>query len=213
MPSYDDHQSSPIDHDRIRRVLGLQLADRAAWDQPPRLHVISEDADGVYRLEEDPELTTLLAAASRVSGLQRLQLELCADSLYRYTRAHPGDALTGPGFRGIAHEYEAWSSGNGLGLFANPDRYTPEQLRREGERNMAQFARYQGRQEQNPDRVEVALIIAVMVDQTVHWGHWERGTHQPFLQYFAKGSTSGVFGEIQAQVRRLTRIFARHTGQ
>ena len=214
MTSYDEHQPPQLDHDQLRRALGLQLASRTEWDQPPRLYAISRDTDGGFHLESEEVVAGFFAAVERVGRSRGEQLEAAADAMYRTVRQYPSLVLTTSEFCGLAFEVEGWGLGPGMEAIpgrddAETDRAALQAASKELE---GQLDLYDNRVSYHPDRVETVLVTAATTDKFLHWGHWVRGSVAPEIEYHPVRA-GAIGGAVPEQLRRLVRIIARHTAK
>lgn len=214
MPSYDPTSPAQLDHDQLRRALGLQLASRTEWDHPPRLYVISRDKHGGFHLESEEVIAGFFAAVHQVGQSQGEQLEAAADAMYRTVRQYPSLILTSPGFCGLAFEAEGWGLGPAMeaipgrdNLETDPAALQAASKELEGELNV-----YGNRVSYHPDRVETVLVTAATTDKFLHWGHWVRGSVAPEIEYHPVRA-GAIGGAVPEQLRRLVRIIARHTAK
>jgi hypothetical protein len=214
MTSYDDHKPPQLDHDQLRRVLGLQLAARAEWNQPPRLYVISRNTDGGFQLEAEHVVSGFLSAVQQVGQSLGEQLEATADALYRTVRHYPSLVLAESGFCGLALESEGWGLGPAMEAMParNDDESDHAALQAASKKLQGELDVYGNRVSFHPDRIETALVSAATTDQYLHWGHWVRGAAAPEIEY-APANDGVIGGAVPEQLRRLVRIIRRHTGK
>jgi hypothetical protein len=174
--------TAPAASQAISRLLAAELGARTAWDEPPCLYAIRQQA-GRFRLQPLP-----IPPAAWATGRPPDVLEAIARTAELAARL-PGTRRRSDLY-GTAFRFEGW----GLDM----QNMTSDQ-RRQGQADAAAHLIHA-----RPDRVEYRLLLAADRTGTTYAAHQQRGQHQPTEDIFPPGRHHHHDGAIPDALRRLT---------